>query len=267
MTENDGDYSLGKYQERLIPEVFLCKRVEGGLIYYRPGYPFLGDASEWDAYKVREDALVSPRAALCRCPDDRGFFVERQYDQDGVRSGHFKALCLLHERKYHKVAFEEVMGLKLHAGGDVGYLYHSYSGGVELLWADNFPGELKTNLRQVVVEALIELAKNGIDYHDLLPSNLRYDFDGKLVCNPHNCIHILDRELSLEEQMDNLSCLLYTNSWIENPTEFLDAYFRDALSAEEIQRITKRIQQTMTDMDELGDIIEVPFHWWPRQNR
>jgi len=98
----------------------------------------------WNACKIREDLLVSPPAALCKCSDYNEPYIQREYSQTGVEIGHFKKLCQLHKDNYDKVIFEEVMGLKLHEDTDVGYLYHTYSGGIEFLGVSRFPKGLST---------------------------------------------------------------------------------------------------------------------------
>ncbi|MCX5638366.1 MAG: hypothetical protein NTX52_11850 [Planctomycetota bacterium] len=250
-----------------IGEKFIVNKVKDGIICYKPEYAFLKDAWWWNACKVREDFLVSPHAALCKCCDYGEPYVEREYSQDGIKIGQFKKLCQLHEKEYDKIKFEEVMGVKLHEDTDVGYLYHTYSGGIEFLGVSKFPKKLKDELKKVIIEGMSELSIYGIDYHDPLPSNLRYNFDGRLICNPHNCIECFDRPLTTEEQIENLLALLYTNTWIENAGEFLSEYFGNRLPEEEVKWIKKRIEEKMKNMDESGDNIEVPFHWWPRWGR
>lgn len=253
--------------EKQIGEGFIGKNVRDGIIYYKPEYAFLNDAWWWDACKVREDLLVSPHAALCKSSDYSEPYVQREYSQDGIKAGHFKKLAQLHKQRYHKIKFEEVMGLKLNKDTDLGYLYHTYSGGIELMSVSKFPKNLKAELRRVVMEGMSELSKSGINYHDPLPSNLRYNFDGRLICNPHNCMEIYPRELSIEEQIKNLSILLYTNIWVENPAEFLIDYFGDMLPEERIKLVQHRVENNIKDMGRLGDLIEVPLHWRPRWGR
>jgi len=257
----------GNDYEKLIGEEFIGKNVKDGVIYYKPKYAFLGDAWWWNACKVREDMLVTPPAALCKCSDYDEPYIEREYSQDGVKMGHFKQLSKLHQNTYEKIKFEEIMGLKLHKETDLGYLYHTYSGGIEFLGVSKFPKNLKDELRKVVIEGMRDLSKYGIDYHDPLPSNLRYNFDGRLICNPHNCMECYDRELTVEEQIENLSVLLYTHSWIENPAEFLDEYFRGMIPEEETQWIKKRVRDNINDIDEYGGIVELPSHWRPPWGR
>lgn len=227
----------------------------------------MSDVCSWNACKVREDLLVTPPAALCKCSAHSEPYMEREYSQDGVKAGHFAKLCQLSGGKYNKIRFEKVMGLKLHESVDLAYLYHTYSGGTEFLGVNRFPEDLKGELKRILIQGMKELAKHGIDYHDPLPSNLRYNFDGRLTCNPHNCIECYHRELTIEEQIQNLSALLYTNSWIEKPGEFISEYFRDTLPEAEIRLADERIERKTKYMDEFGDIIEVPFQWWPRWGR
>jgi len=255
----------GNDYEKFIGERFIGKKVKDGIIYYKPEYAFLRNG--WNAGKVREDFLASPPAALCKSHEYSEPYVKREYNQDGVKAGHFEKLCQLGEEKYDKISFEKVIGLKLQEGSDLGYLYHTYSGGIELIGINKLPKNLKDELKRVVIAAMAELSKWGINYHDPLPSNLRYNFDGRLICNPHNCIECYDRELTMEEQIENLSALLYTNSWIEKWGEFLSDCFKDTLPEAEIKRAKERVERKIKDMDEFGDIMEIPFHWWPRWGR
>ena len=220
----DDDY------ERLIGQSFVSKTVEDGIVYYKPQYAFLGNAWWWNACKAREDFLVSPYAALCKSPAHSKPYVQREYSQDWIRTGHFKTLSQLHQETYDKTEFEEVMGLKLHTDSNLGYLYHTYSGGIEFLGINKFPKNLKDEITRIVAEGMVELSKHGIDYNDPLPSNLRYNFDGRLICNPHNCMEIHNKELSIKKQIKNLSYLLYTNFWIENHEEFLNEYFNETVA-------------------------------------
>lgn len=196
--------------------------------------------------------------------DYRDPYVEREYSYEGIKRGDFKKLSQLHKKNYEKVRFEEVMGIKLDENTDVGELYHTYSGGIEFLGASKAPQSVKGQLKTVLVEGIAELAKHGIDYHDPLPSNLRYNFDGKLICSPHNCMTIHDRELSIEEQVKNLSTLLYTHGWIEDIEQFLNEYFKGRLTKEEIGKVKNIIEENIKYTDEVDDLLGIPYHWWPR---
>jgi len=257
----------GRDYRRLIGEQFVSEEVDDGIVFYKPKYSFLGGVCQWNTYKVREDFLVSPTAALCKCPDHNCLYVERKYSQDGVKIGHFRQISEIDQAGFKTAKFEEVIGLKLHEQADVGYLYHTYSSGIELLGVHSIPKSFKDRLRKILADGMVELAKSGIDYNDPFPSNLRYSFDSKLICNPHNCIQIHDSELPIEEQIKNLSSLLYTNIWIESPEEFLDDYFNGALFEDKSEWIKKRIMENVRLMDQSNDVPEMPFYWRPRWGR
>lgn len=191
-------------------------------------------------------------------------YVEREYSHEGIKRGDFRKLSRLHKENYERFRFEEVMGIKLDEDTDVGYLYHTYSGGIEFLGADKVPQSVKDQLKPVLIEGIAELAKHGIDYHDPLPSNLRYNFDGKLICSPHNCMTFHDRGLSIEEQINNLSTLLYTHNWIEDTEQFLNEYFKDQMAKKEIRKIKHMIAENIEYTDEVDNLLGVPYHWWPR---
>lgn len=190
-------------------------------------------------------------------------YIEREYSHEGIKRGDFRKLSRLHKENYERIRFEEVMGIKLDEDTDVGYLYHTYSGGIEFLGAGKALQSVKDQLKTVLIEGMAELAKHGIDYHDPLPSNLRYNFDGKLICSPHNCMTIYDRELSIEEQINNLSTLLYTHDWIEDTEQFLNEYFKDRLTKKKIRKVRHMIEENMKDTDE-DNFLGVPYYWWPR---
>ena len=252
---------------KFIGDDFIRKNVKDGTIFYKPEYSFLGDVWWWDACKVREDMLVSPNAALCKSPDYSEPYIERGYCQEGITTGHFEKIAQLHGNEFEKVRFEKVMGVKLHNDTDTCYLYHTYSGGIEFMGIEQFPQDVKNDLKEVLLRGMKELAKSGVDYHDPLPSNLRYNFNGKLICNPHNCMEVHDSELSSRQQIENLAVLLYTHRWIGDHAVFLHNYFTGALSEEEIQSFTRIIEDKIKEMDEIGDVIEIPCHWKPRWGR
>jgi hypothetical protein len=191
-------------------------------------------------------------------------YVEREYNIAGIKRGDFRRLSRLHKRNYKKIRFEKVMGIKLDEEADAGCLYHTYSGGFEFLGATHAPQSIKDHLKMVLIEGVAELATHGIDYVYLLPSNLRYHFDGRLICSPHNSLMIYDRELSLEEQVNNLSALLYTHSWIENTEQFLDEYLniKGQLTNKEKSKIKNMLEENIKDIDE-DNLVQVPFCWWP----
>lgn len=207
--------------------------------------------------------MVSGSATLRKCLDYGDPYVEREYSREGIKRGDFRKLSQLHRENYEKLRFEEVMGIKLDENSDEGYLYHTYSGGLEFLGAGNVPQGIKDQLRTVLIEGMAELARHGIDYFHPLPSNLRYNFDGKLICNPHDCIMIYDRELSIKEQANNLAILLYTHSWIEDTEQLLNEYFKDRLTKKEITKVKHMIEEDMKDTDE-DNLLEVPYFWYPR---
>lgn len=191
-------------------------------------------------------------------------YVEREYSHEGIKRGDFRKLSRLHNENYERFRFEEVMGIKLDEDADVGYLYHTYSGGIEFLGVDKMPQHIKAQLKTVLIEGMAELAKHGIDYRDPLPTNLRYNFDGKLLCNPHNCMIIHNRKLSIEEQIGNLSTLLYTHNWIKDTEQFLNEYFKGRLTKKEIGKVKKIVEKNIKDTDEVDNSLGIPYHWWPR---
>lgn len=253
--------SADRYKKS-VGEEFVSSKIENGVIYYRPEYAFLSNA--WrNADGVREDFLVSPPATLRKCLDYGDPYIEREYSHEGIKRGDFKKLSQLHRENYERLRFEEVMGIKLDENTDVGHLYHTYSGGIEVMGAGKAQQCLMDQFKTGLIEGMAELAKHGIDYSHPLPSNLRYDFDGKLICSPHDCIMIYNRELSIKEQINNLAILLYTHSWIEDTAQFLNEYFKNRLTEKEIRRVEHMIEENMKDTDE-DNLLEVPYYWWPR---
>ena len=116
---------------------------------------------------MREDFLVSSAATLRKCLDYGDPYIEREYSHEGIKRGDFRKLSLLYKENYERLKFEEVMGIKLDDNSDEGYLYHTYSGGLEFLGAGNVPQGFKDQLKTVLIEGMTELAKHGINYSNL----------------------------------------------------------------------------------------------------
>lgn len=147
----------------------------------------------------------------------------------------------VHKRNFKNINFEKLIALELYDGE--GDFYHTYSGGVDLFgFNEKTPQKIKDDLTSVLVKAFRELHEAGIEYTDPLPTNMRYNFDRKIILNPHNCMlynlknpfpdpddirqatkRSIHEKRKFVDVSRDLGLLLYTNPWID-PEHFVESY-------------------------------------------
>jgi len=225
---------------------------DGSTIYHKKEYSYLAHPSNWK--RIKTDWLANPRAKLYAVNDHQ--FIEREISLEVIKED-LRKLCKLSDGQFNQIRFEEVIGVGQATKGDPDYilgsdkdkyyrLYHSYSGGIALdrftlrkpvnslenimrerpLYEINPPAPkaISSEIEHILVKGLGELHEKGVFYQDPLPtfSYLRYDFTGKIICGPHNCMKFASP--SHRDVGEELAIILYVHDYIKSKRNFLKKY-------------------------------------------
>jgi len=280
------DYTVDNYQ-KLFDREFIGKQLDDGIIFFRDGYDFLAGelCTSWRGDVLREDRSMLFKAALCegrtygrprkdRKPErvTRHLYVAREISHNwAIASDLYRKLSRLHRGAFRRARFEKLIGVAIDRNADTDWLFHTYSGGLEFFHlSPNMPTDLREEIETVLAQGVKELHQRGIEYFDPLPTNMRYDFRGKLVCNPHNSVAFKDSPYApgngLEKSVDaerDIGIILYTHDWIVDPESFVAKYFGKKGTPREISDALAGARMVMTGL-EYGDFDAISQHWQKR---
>jgi hypothetical protein len=230
------------------------KEYRSGTIYYKQGYDFLEEPSEWSV--VKPDVSISPRTILYQYENqlfmERGYF-NRTVNYKGMNQNHLDILVDLSTINFPYAKFENIVGLFKGDRDDECLLYHTYTcdttlDGIDVKLSKK---ELSTVLK-ILAQSLRELNDIGIHYSECQPTNIRYN-DKMLIFAPHNCIEVDD----LNERVNDITAVLYTNDWIQDRARFCKHYLgNEAKDVEKYKRFKKVIEEGMKWL-EIGDTCQM----------
>jgi|GEM_PF-3396518 len=285
------DFSVENYQ-KIVGEDFIGEKINRGkekIIFVKKGCEFLKDyavlyrkdnfgglETELHAYNGNEgDILITNKAIP---------YIKREIMGCAAKERDlYRKLSQLHKRRFENVKFEKIIGIEIpkESYDDIHYLYHTYSGGIELFGLSlKAPKRFRDEIENAIAKGMRELHKNTIAYGDPFPTNLRYNFDGKIICNPHNCIEIGKQveyipDAKIDYGSDNndeikhrtfltspdynrdLAIIAYTHDWIEDLEGFLRKYYGDDIDRVNIKQKVEEIEENMKNIAEYG----IPEIW------
>ena len=287
----EGDFF--KYCQRSLGDKFKYKAIRDSIFFYRKEYEPVIDKHEFKSYEgyIREDASLSPEAILMKYDK-----ISENYPQVSTKSlFYIDRECTgteyimvadklpeyerLHRRRFKNIKFEKMFALELTHPLE-SRMFHTFSGGIDLFGInDKFPDNLKEEIQLVLAKAFRELHKNGIEYNDPLPNNMRYNFDEKLILFPHNCMDFGRKDAVYNKKglkwvghwkndvriKRDLAIIAYTNPWIKNYDEFISQYLGDEETESLHRWLRGGLAEEMNVFDDIDCDATFPTRCWMRE--
>jgi len=275
--------------KRILGDEFQKKELRRTTLFYKKGYDFLDEGTSIGRGDIITPSSPEPARLLqykkvkagvknekegkflYDYTAKREVYIEQQTSSEcGLKGGYDKLLNLC-KKKFKHVKFENIIGFKTpqkYENSDS--IYHTYTDGLNF-WGltSEIPKQLKEELENVVAEGLKELHDNKIEYFHPLPMNMRYNFDGKLILNPHQNIEFNFRpKYPLQKTkrgviihfLDDIAKLIYTHDWIDNPERFVEKYLGEDINTIDTKTAMGYIKQSMESMEQ-GEYEGLPFEW------
>jgi hypothetical protein len=280
---------LVEYQ-RILGKEFRRKELRDGTLFYKEGYDFLDEGTsigkgdiitpsspetsrllqyreiKTGVQNKKEGKLIYDYVAR------RVIYAEQQINNEFSISGYCAKLLNLCKQNFEDVKFEDIIGIRVPSkeAKSLDSFYHTYTNGLNF-WGltSKIPEQLKEELEDIVAKGMKELHKNKIEYFHPLPMNMRYNFDGKLILNPHQNIefdfnpnHPVYRSKwrVIVHFLEDIAKIIYIHDWIDNPKRFVEKYLDKDADILNVKSALGYIKKSMEMMEE-GECEGLPLRW------
>jgi len=191
---------------------------------YKQEYSFLKKGLK-DFYLIKTDHTLVPEVQLYNKQDI--FIKTRKVSYDSTQNVCRSGLNDLEKISFRNCYFEPILGYLLGSDkSDYDLMIHLYSKGLELFpFSNAAPLKLRHNISDIAAKAIAELHSKGMIYSEAVPTNMRFDYNNKLIFNPHQ--HIEFNSTDDSKRIEEIALFIKTNCWIPNIDKFLKEYNKE----------------------------------------